>query len=323
MSFFKLFFFWLALLSGALAGLPAAARDEPRSLNVVFIPKSSNQMFWDLVRQGASEAVRDDGKIQLTWRGPAHNEDTDSQIRILQYYTRPDVDAILIAPTNRTQLTEPVRAAAALGIKVVVVDSTLDDDAHLHVVGTDNLRAGEMAARHMARLLGNKGQVLVLRTIADSSSTDDRAQGFLSYLKQQAPGVVVAEDRYGGGSVGQARRSAIELLKRHPSANGIFTVNESSTDGMLRALREAGLAGKRKFIGFDTTDRLRQGLDQREIDGLVVQNPRQMGLLAVQAAAAAGRGAPFKNKTIHTEAILVTPENLNSPEVRQLLCLRC
>lgn len=299
----------------AFAVCPAFARD----LNIVFIPKSRDQDFWTFMRQGVDRAVREDGHVNLTWRGPAHNDDVDSQIEILSIYSKPEIDAIIIAATDRGRLVEPVKQAAALGIKVVAVDSALDGNGHVNFITTNNVAAGRLAAERLSGLLNGQGTVAVLRTIPGSGSTEDRASGFIDYLKKHAPRISIAADEYGGGTRGKAARGAALLLEKHPRVDGIFAVNESTSDGALRALRQAGLAGKKKFVGFDTTAFLLEGLKKREIDGLVVQDPREMGYLSMKAALAAVRGAPIKDATILTDAVMVTRDNVQKPEIQELL----
>jgi ribose transport system substrate-binding protein len=308
---------WMLLLLGyiVLSIAPAFARD----LNVVFIPKSRDQDFWTFMRQGVERAIREDGHVNLTWRGPAHNDDVDSQIDILRIYSKPEVDAIIIAATDRSRLVEPVKQAAALGIKVVAVDSSLDGNGHVNFITTNNVAAGKLAAERMSELLNGQGAVAVLRTIVGSGSTEDRANGFIDYIKKHAPRISIVADEYGGGTRGKAARSAALLLEKHPNVDGIFAVNESTSDGALRALRQAGIAGKKKFVGFDTTDFLLNGLKKQEIHGLVVQDPRQMGYLSMKAAVAAARGAPIREATILTDAVMVTRDNVQKPEIQALL----
>ncbi|MTW11008.1 substrate-binding domain-containing protein [Pseudoduganella eburnea] len=308
---------WFSFLLACIALVicPVLAKD----LDIVFIPKSRDQVFWTFMRQGVERAMREDGHVKLTWRGPAHNDDIDSQIDILHIYSKPGVDAIIIAATDRSRLLASVEQAAALGIKIVAVDSALDGKAHSNLITTNNYAAGRLAAERLAGLLNREGSVAVLRTIQGSASTDDRADGFLDYMKKHAPRIQVIADEYGGGTRGKAARSAVLLLEKHPRVDGIFAVNESTSDGMLRALRQAGLVGRKKFVGFDTTDFLLEGLGKQEIDGLVVQDPRQMGYLAMKAAVAAARGAPFKEQTILTETVLVTRDNFRNPEIQTLL----
>ena len=307
---------WMSILACAASLLcPAYAGD----LNIVFIPKSRDQDFWTFMRQGVDIARREAGQVQLTWRGPAHNDDVDSQIEILRIYSRPEVDAIIIAPTDRSRLAAPVKQATAQGVKVVAVDSALDGNAHVNFVTTNNVAAGKLVAQHLSSLLNGQGKVAILRTIPGSGSTEDRANGFVEYLRKNAPRIAIVADEYGGGTRGKAARSAAQLLKQHPQVDAIFAVNESTSDGMLRALRQAGLAGKKTFFGFDTSDFLLDGLKKQEIAGLVVQDPRQMGYLSMKAAIAAAKGAPIKEPVILTDAVMVTLENYQKPEVRSLL----
>lgn len=304
-----------ALLAFAMCAPGAAARD----LNIVFIPKARDQDFWTFMRQGVELALRETGNVQLVWRGPAHNDDIDSQIQILAMYTKPGVDAIIIVPTDRQRLVEPVRKAAALGIKIIVVDSALAGNGYVNFISTDNYAAGRLAAERMAGLLPEPATVAVLRTIAGSASTDERANGFIDYVKKFAPQLTIVADEYGGGTRGKSYRKALDMLEKLPHVDGVFAVNESSSDGMLRALRQTGLAGKKKFVGFDTTDFLLDGLNKQEIQTLIIQNPRQMGYLGMKAAIAAARGAPVKEPAIFTQAVAVALDNLHKPDIRSLL----
>jgi ribose transport system substrate-binding protein len=313
--------YFLAII--ALTALTALVSDAvcaaEKPINIVFIPKSRDQDFWTFMRHGVDKAILENQNTALTWRGPAYNNQTDSQIKILEMYTTPEVDSIILVPTDRARLVEPVKRAVALGIKVIVVDSSLDGNAHLNFIGTDNVAAGMLAAKHMSTLLHMHGNVLLLRTVAGSASTEDRASGFIGYLKMNAPGIRILDDPFAGGTTGTAFHVATELLQKYPQADGIFSVNESTSDGMLRALRKTGWAGKKKFIGFDSTRLLLAGLEQQEVNGLVVQDPCQMGYLGLKAAIAAAKNSPFKDRNIFIDAVMVTLENYQRPEIRALL----
>lgn len=308
----------LLLLSFLLCLIePVLAQDK--GLNIVFIPKSSDQDFWVFMRDGVDRAIQEAGNVALTWRGPSYNDDTASQISILNMYSRAGIDAIVIAPTDRVRLAEPISKAAEKGIHVIVVDSAVDGRAHQNFVTTDNFAAGAQAAQHLSELLGGKGRVVVFRTVAGSASTDDRADGFIKYIRDHAPQIAILSDEYGGGSRGKALHSATGLLKRFHNIDGIFAVNESASDGMLRALRNSGLAGRTRFVGFDSTDFLLDGLEKGEVDGLIIQDPRQMGYLAMKAAVAASRGAPVADRIIHTDTALVTRETLRNLDIQRRL----
>ena len=299
--------------------IPLPALSEKKEMSIVFIPKSSDQDFWKFMRQGVDLRIQEERGVELTWRGPAYNDDTDSQIKIVQLYTRPGVDAIVISPTDQVRLVDSVKQAIALGIKVIVVDSKLDGGLERNFITTDNYAAGKLAAERLSQLLGGQGKVALVRTVKGSASTEDRANGFIDYLKKYSPKVEITADIYAGGSSGKVYHNGMDFLRRHPQIDGLFTVNESASDGMLRALRKERLGGKLKFIGFDSTDFLLDGLKQHDIDGLIVQDPRRMGYVGIKAAVAAVKNDPIKDRIIFVDAVMVTLENYRKPEIQTLL----
>ena len=299
--------------------IPLSAFSEEKGVNVVFIPKSSDQDFWKFMRQGVDARIREEHGVDLIWRGPAYNDDTDSQIKILQLYAKPGVDAIIISPTDQVRLIEPAKQAVALGIKLIVVDSKLDGGLEKNFVTTDNYAAGKLAAEGLSKLLGGQGKVAIIRTVKGSASTEDRANGFIDYIKKYSPKIEISADIYAGGSSGKVYHNGGNFLKQRPQIDGVFTVNESASDGMLRALRKEGLEGKLRFIGFDSTDFLLDGLKKHHIDGLIVQDPRRMGYLGVNAAIAAVKGNAIKDRIIFVDAVMVTLDNFQKPEIQSLL----
>ncbi|HSI73228.1 MAG TPA: substrate-binding domain-containing protein, partial [Fimbriimonas sp.] len=121
-----------------------------------------------------------------------------------------------------------------------------------------------------------------------------------------------------------AQSASENLLQRYRNLDGtlalagIYTPNESSTFGMLRVLQDNGWAGKVKFVGFDASPKLVEALEKGQIDGLVLQNPRNMGYLGVKTLIAHLKGEKVE-KRIDTGAVLVTGKNMKDPEVARLL----
>ena len=78
------------------------------------------------------------------------------------------------------------------------------------------------------------------------------------------------------------------------------------------------MAGKIIFVGFDSSKKLVEALAKKEIQGLVLQNPVRMGYLGVKTAVAHLKGKPVE-KRIDTGVTIATPENMNNPEIKELL----
>ena len=303
-----------------LGGCSKSGPEERKQPVFAVLPKGTTHVFWKSVERGARESAVELG-VELVWKGPLQEDDRAQQIQLVQQFTAQRVAGIALAPLDHTALAAPVKAALAAGIPVVIYDSSLDGTPgvdYLAYIATDNTKAGRIGGEELARLLGEKAELVLLRYMVGSASTAQREQGFLDALGTHAGLHVAVENRYAGATGGEAKTAALNLMGEVRKAQGVFCPNESSTYGMLLALRQEGLAGKLRFVGFDSSPPLLEALRAGEIDALVVQDPRQMGALAVRTLAAHLRGEKV-DSTIDTGAVLVTRANLSDPAIMKLL----
>jgi ribose transport system substrate-binding protein len=202
----------------------------------------------------------------------------------------------------------------------VIIDSGLETDSIVSFVATDNRKGGALAADRLGDLLGGKGKALLLRYAEGSASTEERETGFLDELHAKYPGIqLVSADQYAGPTRETAKRASENVLNRFGAdLQGIFTVNESSTIGMLLALQDINKAGRVHFIGFDSSPILLTAMRSHQLDGLVIQDPMKMGYLGVKTMVDHLRGRPVPRR-IDTGVTLVTPANIDSAGVKDLV----
>src|SRR4029453_5319786 len=107
-------------------------------------------------------------------------------------------------------------------------------------VSTDNYKGGVLGARRLGEALGGKGKAILLRYAEGSASTMEREQGFLDTPKKGHPGIqLLSSGLYGGATTETSYKTSQNLLTRfRDQVQGIFTPNESTTFGMLRALKD-------------------------------------------------------------------------------------
>lgn len=305
-----------ALAVAMLMTMIAGAGDKP---TVAVIPKGTTHSFWKTVHAGAAAA----GKklnADIIWQGPQREDDRNMQIQVVQNFISRGVDAIVLAPLDDKALARPVKRAVKKGLKVVIFDSALSADDYVSFVATDNFKGGELCAKRLCEVMNGSGKALMMRYNVGSASTHKREEGFLAGMRKHGPDIeLVSTNQYGGATAGDAFKTAQNLLNRFGSdLDGVYCPNESTTYGMLRALKTSGKAGKVKFVGFDSSDALIKALKAGEINGLALQNPYKMGYEAVQAAVDALNGKKI-DKRIDTGVVMVTKENLNEPAVQKLL----
>jgi ribose transport system substrate-binding protein len=299
---------------------PETGGEGGAPLRIAVIPKGTTHEFWKSVHAGAVKASRELG-VSIVWKGPLKEDDLKGQIDVLDSFVAQGVSGIVLAPLSDKGLGGSVHAAVGAGIPVVVFDSDLAGSDPTCFVATDNVAAGRMAAEELARRIGDKGNVVVLRYQEGSASTAHREQGFLDAIKTH-PGITVASaNQYGGATTESAFATSENLLAAQKAqaggVQGVFAPNESTTFGMLLALRKADLVSKVHLVGFDASDKLVQAVREGAIDALVLQNPMNIGYLAVKSMTLHLRGQPV-DRRIDTGARLATKETLDTPEIREL-----
>jgi len=307
------------LLGLSLATLASAAcGSKSGSKQIAIIPKGTTHEFWKSVHAGAVKASRE-LNIEIVWKGPLKEDDRKAQIDVVQSFISQGVAGIVLAPLDDKALLAPVKQAVDAKIPVVIFDSDLQGESHSSFVATDNFEAGKLAGESMAKLLGDKGKVAVLRYQVGSASTQKREDGFLEAIKAHAGIEVVSDKEYAGATTESASEKS-EALLNGPAANvdGIFCPNESTTFGMLLALEKAKLAGKVKFFGFDSSEKLVGGLNDDKIHGLILQNPFNMGYLATKTMQSVLKSEKVE-KRIDTGAQLITKANMNEPDKKAIL----
>ena len=318
MRFWALLLCLFAIACTKSSAAPSADGSAP--LRIAVVPKGTTHEFWKAVHAGAVKASQELG-VEIVWKGPLKEDDLKGQIDVVDSFVAQGVSGVVLAPLSDKGLVASVHAAVGANIPVVIFDSDLSGQDHASFVATDNYAAGKMAANDLATRLGNKGNVMVLRYQEGSASTANREKGFLDGIHEH-PGInVVSANQYGGATTETAFATSENLLLAQKAASGgvsgIFTPNESTTFGMLLALRKSGLASKIHFIGFDASDKLVAAVKGGEIDALVLQNPFNIGYLAVKTMTMKLRGQPI-DKRVDTGAKLANKDNLDTPEIREV-----
>jgi ribose transport system substrate-binding protein len=316
---------FMALAATALAIVFCAApvNGADKKYTIAVIPKGTTHEFWKSIHAGANKAAQEVG-CDILWKGPLKEDDRDDQIKVVENFVTLGVSGIVLAPLDDTALRMPVAEAKRQGIPTVIMDSDLKAKDYVSFVATDNRKGGYTAGKELARLLNGKGKVAMLRYAEGSASTTNREDGFLDAMKE-TPGIeVVSSNQYGGATTESAYKASENMLGRFKGADGtvaldgIFACNESTAFGMLRALQDGGYAGKIKFVGFDSSAKLIEALKSGEMNATIVQNPFKMGYLGVKTIVASLNGETV-DKRIDTGAYLVTKENMDQPEIAEIL----
>jgi ribose transport system substrate-binding protein len=307
---------------------------------IAVIPKGLTHEFWQSIHRGAERAAADlsaEGvSTAIDWDGPQKESDAREQINLVNLKAGTGINGLVLAPQDSKRMFDCVEEVVEKGVPVVMIDSGLDPerlkkkpDLIVKYVATNNYNGGKLGARRLLEVLEKDGKtapnVILFRYKEGSESTEQREQGFLDYIEEQKKTgksiTLLSADQYAGATVDEAARTAGPLLLRFKdNVDGVFAVNESSSAGMLNALRSQGLNGKVRYVGFDSSEPLLQAIREGDMDGTVVQDPYRMGYLGVWSLVKhlEGFNVAADGKDLSTGEYVVTKENLDTPATREL-----
>src|SRR4051812_2952188 len=202
----------------SLAGSACGGKKGSKT-TIALIPKGTSHEFWKSVHAGGAKAAKELG-IDIVWKGPLQENDLKGQIEVVEGFVAQAVSGICLAPLDDKGLGASVKQAVAAKIPVVIFDSDLQGTDHSSFVATDNFAAGKMAGEAMAKLLGDKGNVLVLRYQEGSASTQKREDGFLDAIKAHSGIKIVSDNQYAGATTESAQKASENLLAAQNAASG-------------------------------------------------------------------------------------------------------
>lgn len=295
-------------------GSGGSGGDRP---TIALVSKGFQHQFWQAVREGAEKAA-EEFDVEVTFEGPDSESEVAQQIDMLQAALDRKPDAIGFAALDSQAAAPLMEEAKRRDIPVIAFDSGVDSDVPLTTAATNNRAAAALAAEHMVELIGGKGKVALVVHDQTSVTGVERRDGFIEYIKENAPDVEILPVQYGGGDHLESTNLTRAIIEGNPDIAGIFGANEGSAIGVINAVRELGKAGEIVVIGFDSGKAQIDAIKDGTMAGAITQNPIGIGYETVKAAVKAINGEQLP-KTIDTGFYWYDKSNIDDEEIQAVL----
>ncbi len=282
------------------------------SKKLALVPGVQAEPFYISLQCGAEAEAKKLG-YELSTQAP-QKFDAPLQTQLVNALGANPPAALLIAPTDDTAMAGPIQQVKSRGAKIVEVDTALKDTSvAVSSVSSDNTAGGKLAAQTMAKLAnGKSGSVLVLDTIAGTSTTAARAKGFEDELKN-TPNLKSIGVQFTQNEQDQAASKVTAALAANPDLIGVFATNLNTGEGAATGLRNAGKVGAVNLIGFDASPAEVEGLKNGQYQALIAQDPAAIGTQGVDQAVAAVEGKSVtRNLTAQLHSITKADMDANS-----------
>lgn len=301
-----------AMLIGGLATNVYAEAEGP---TIQMIVMSINSEYWLNVQAGSLAELEASGG-ELIYTGPALDGDIQGQVDLMENAIESGVDGIILIPVDSDALVPSVEKAEEAGIPVVVVDGPVNTDKVTSYIATDNEAGGRLAMETLIELMGGEGKAVIVNALAGIPSNDGRGIGAEAAAAEHE-GIELIETLRGADQAA-ALQNTENMLTANSDIAGIFAAYDRGAIGASQALINAGLDQQVKQVAFDAAADEIQYLEEGIIDALIVQQPYEMGRLAVEYInkTLAGEEVP---QQIATDVVVVTKDNMTDPEVEKVL----
>lgn len=313
------FFAACSLMAGLLSGCnSSSSTSSVQQPYIAVICKGSQHEFWKTVEQGAMDAG-EELNLKISFDAPEDESQIDVQIDMVEQAIKDNASAILLAPLDTDKLNTVIEKAAKQGIAVLTLDSDVTTNARVATIGTNNQNAGAIAARNAATLMNGKGQIAIIGHVEGAQTAVERTEGFINEIKQNySDSISIVGLDYCNGDREKAKEIALAFITRYPDLTCLYGTNEGAADGIADAVSQMHLEGRITVVGFDSSDDEIAYLEDGAIDGMIVQNPYNMGYLGIRYLYKALNGVDIEQQ-IETGATFVNRENLSDEDTQWLL----
>jgi ribose transport system substrate-binding protein len=303
--------------TAALTAAPGGSGGTGGKPYIPVISKGFQHQFWQAVKLGAEKAATDLGAT-ITFEGPENETQVDKQIEMLQAALDKKPQAICFAALDSKAAIPLLQKAKDANIPIIGFDSGVDSDIPVTTAATDNIAAAGEAAKKMAGLIGDAGDVAIIAHDQTSRTGIDRVKGFTDEITKNHPNIKIVATQYGGGDQLKSTDLAKAILQSNPNLKGMFGANEGSAIGVLNGVKESGKTGKVVVIGYDSGKQQLDAIRSGEEAGAITQDPIGIGYKCVESALKAIKGETLP-KTIDTGFHYYDKTNIDDPAIAALL----
>jgi ribose transport system substrate-binding protein len=300
--------FALAGCSSGGGGSTSSTDGASDGYKIAFVQGVAGDEFYISMQCGIEAAAKEAGAT-VTTQGPEKFDPT-LQKPIVDSVVASKPDALLVAPTDVTAMEAPLKAAADAGIKVVLVDTTVDDPSFaVSAIASDNVGGGKAAFEAIQTAHPDGGKVLVVSVDPGISTTDARTEGFQK-AAEAADGFDYLGVQYSHNEPATAAEIVTAALQKDPDIVGIFAANLFAAEGTATGVQQAGKQDSVTIVGFDAGPAQVEQLKAGTVQALVAQEPATIGQDGVEQAIAALNGDPTEAE-IQTGFTILTKDNID------------
>jgi len=273
------------LIAAVLAAGLAFSAQAADKMKIAMVVKTLGNGFFDAAHQGADEAAKELGDVDIIFTGPA-KPTAEGQIELINSLIAQKVSAIVISANDPDALVPATKKAMARGIKVLSFDSAIAKDGRaFHLAPSSNALIGEKLVKMTTDAIGNTGEIAILSATAQATNQNQWIEEVKKVLaKPEYKGLKLVNIVYGDDQTDKSYREAQGLFKSNPNLKAIIAPTTVGIAAASKAVQDANLVGKVYVTGLGLPSEMAGHVKNGAVKSFAIWNPIDLGYAITYAA---------------------------------------
>lgn len=245
-------------------------------------------------------------------------DDISKQITAIEDLVASGANVLIINPIDPLATVAAVNTAAKAGIPVFTIDSGIDPSAKIiSGIQADNSGNGFLIGEWMASKMGKLPvNAAIISGKQGNPVGQMKRMGFVQgFIEAQLrtlgySNLKIISQGWGNWTNNGGLKAMEDILVAHPEVNLLFAENDAMAMGALKAIKEAGKAGKILIAGVDGQKEANQLIQSGEMGASALNSPGVMSKIMLETIVRYLNGEKNVNKNTLTPAVLITKENV-------------
>ena len=292
-------------------GLAVTAQAADK-MKIAMVVKTLGNGFFDAAHQGADEAAKELGDVEIIFTGPA-KATAEGQIELINSLTAQKVSAMVISANDADALVPATKKAMSRGIKVLSFDSGIAKDGRVfNLLPSSNALIGEKLVKMTVDAVGNKGEIAILSATAQATNQNAWIEEVKKVLaKPEYKDLKLVSVVYGDDQTDKSYREAQGLFKSYPNLKAIIAPTTVGIAAASKAVQDGNLIGKVYVTGLGLPSEMAGHVKSGAVKSFAIWNPIDLGYSITYAAHEFVKGKAGKTVSLGRVGT-VTPDETGS-----------
>lgn len=292
-------------IGGSSAAEAKPEKDAPggKKITICLLPKKKGLPYFTTCAQGAEEAAKELGNVELIYDGPTDGS-PEKAASMVDRWALQKVDVIAVSPNDPEVLRRALKKARDKGVKVITWDADASKDAREFFVNqatakdigyalvdamARDIRAGMSRSGAEVADADVAGDVAIITATLTAANQNEWIK-FMKERLEHYPKLNLVAVKPSNEDQRLAFQVTQDLMKAHPNLKGVFGISSVAFPGAAEAVKQAGKSGEVLVTGLATPNDMKAYVHDGTVKSVILWNTMDLGYLTVRVGAALASG---------------------------------